>query len=486
MKHIALKSLIYALFGASLLVSCQNKEIEIQEQVKITISPSQVLESFIPYNSEDIEMEVDDKLGTARLRITALVYDSDGQLYAHNEGLLNDYHSDYSFNIVVEPGEEYKLLAFSSSIMGSLDNITAESYQFNGIENLNTLEITQTNEYSYYSNYSVLGILDEELNADMNNTNLYLNPATALVYLNWRSIHTLHESASSSDSIYGDYSANAKDYYGNSYSWEINLSPGEEQGEVTIKNLSAKLSELGLTSDQGVNIYNGYVYDNKLIIPTGQNTGVKDDEFELYLIGLNNDTTEEENIVFNIDNANKTLTLANLFGVWSKKNGGGFYDLFEPGLVFTSRTSGSFEYDKYLIIYHNNDVVKYKNNEFIYTSTLDATSNNGSSVTPSDIPESNHIYKVINLLPGTFSVFARTFIGNELEDYGRQTVSIEGGHQYVFKLNCANLQLEISQGQLKSAIDYLGEYNMYYNARTKIRPCYYHHNGKLNLAKLDF
>ena len=77
-------------------------------------------------------------------------------------------------------------------------------------------------------------------------------------------------------------------------------------------------------------------------------------------------------------------------------------------------------------------------------------------------------------------------VGNELEDYGRQTVSIEGGHQYVFKLNCANLQLEISQGQLKSAIDYLGEYNMYYNARTKIRPCYYHHNGKLNLAKLDF
>ena len=99
---------------------------------------------------------------------------------------------------------------------------------------------------------------------------------------------------------------------------------------------------------------------------------------------------------------------------------------------------------------------------------------------------SNNIYSVINLLPGTFDVFARTVIGNELEDYGRQTVSIEGGHQYVFRFDCANLKFEISQGQLKSAIDYLGEYNMYYNARTKVAPFYYHHNGKLNLAKLDF
>lgn len=486
MKHIALKSLIYALFCVSVLVSCQNEAVEIQEQVKITISPSKVLESFIPYDSEDIEMEVDDELGTARLRITALVYDSEGQLYVHKEGLLNDYDSDYSFDILVNPDEDYKLLAFSSSIMGSLENITAESYKFDGTNNLNTLEIAQTNEYSWYSNYSVLGILDEELKADMNNTKFYLNPATSLVYLNWRSIHTLHDSGSSSNSIYGDYSANAVDYYGNSYSWEINLSPGEEQGEVTINNLSAVLTELGLTSDQGVNIYNGYLSGNTLTIPTGQDTGAIDDGYDIYLLGVNEDTNEEEDIVIYIDNTNKTLTVANMFGVWSEKNGGGFYELFDPGLIFTSRTAGAFEYDQYRIIYHNNDVVKYKNNEFIYASTLDNISNNGDGVTPSNNPESNNIYSVINLLPGTFDVFARTVIGNELEDYGRQTVSIEGGHQYVFRFDCANLKFEISQGQLKSAINYLGEYNMYYNARTKVAPFYYHHNGKLNLAKLDF
>lgn len=320
----------------------------------------------------------------------------------------------------------------------------------------------------------------------MNNIKLYLNPATALVYLNWRSIHTLHDSASSSNSIYGDYSANAVDYFGNSYSWEINLSPGEEQGEVTINNLSAVLTELGLTSDQGVNIYNGYLSGNTLTIPTGQDTGAMDDAYDIYLLGVNEDTNEEEDIVIYIDNTNKTLTVANMFGVWSEKNGGGFYELFEPGLIFTSRTAGAFEYDQYRIIYHNNDVVKYKDNEFIYMSTLDNISNNGYGITPSKNPDSNNIYSVINLLPGTFDVFARTVIGNELEDYGRQTVSIEGGHQFVFRFDCANLKFEISQGQFKSAIDYLGEYNMYYNARTKVAPFYYHHNGKLNLAKLDF
>ena len=226
--------------------------------------------------------------------------------------------------------------------------------------------------------------------------------------------------------------------------------------------------------------------DIYLTIPTGQDTGTIDGEYEIYLLGVNEDTNEEEDIVIYIDNTNRTLTLANMFGVWSEKNGGGFYELFEPGLKFTSRTAGAFEYDQYRIIYHNNDVVKYKNNEFIYTSTLDNISNNGDGVTPSNNPESNNIYSVINLLPGTFDVFARTVIGNELEDYGRQTVSIEGGHQYVFRFDCANLKFEISQGQLKSAIDYLGEYNMYYNARTKVAPFYYHHNGKLNLAKLDF
>lgn len=485
MKHITLKSLIYTLFCISILASCQNEAIEIQKQVEVTISPSKVLESFIPYNSENLEMAEDEDLGTARLRITVLVYDSEGELYVHNEGLLNDYNSDYSFDILIDPNEEYKLLAFSSSIHGSLENITHESYFFDGINSLNSLEVTQSDAYSWSSNYSVLGILDEELNAGMGNTKLYLAPATALVYLDWVNIHSLHDIAS--NSIYGDYSASAVDFYDNYYTWDITLSPGEEDGEVIIHNFSAVLSDLGLTSDQDVNIYNGYISGDRLIIPTGQNTGAVDSEiYDLFLMGVNNDTYEEEDIVIYIDAVNKSLILENMFGTWSEKNGGGFYELFAPGLLFTSRTAGAFEYDQYRIIYHNNDVVKYKNNGFIYTSTLDNISNNGYGITPSKYPNSDSVYSFINLLPGTFDVFARTFIGNERADYSMQAVSVEAGEQYVFKFDCANLKLGIFNGQLKSTLLSFEEYSLYSSARRKIARNNYHHNGKLSIAKLDF
>jgi len=484
MKHITFKSLIYALFSIIILGSCQNEAIEIQEQVKIIISPSQVLESFIPYKATDLEMENDEELGTARLRITALIYDSKGELYSKNVGLLNDYNSDYSFNILLNPNEEYKLLAFSSSIMGNLENTTAESYKFSGENNLNTLEVVQTNEYSWYSNYSVLGILDNELTAgNDDNMKFNLKPATAYVNLNWRNIHTLHNS--NSDSIYGNYTASTMDFYGNRYSWEITLVPGEDANEVIINNLSPKLSDVGFTSEEGVNFYSGYISGDKLIIPTGQDTGVIDaDIYSIYLLGVNEDTFEEEDIIMSIDRVNKTLTTENMWGTYSDKNDGGFYELFESGVKFTSSDVG-FEYDKYYIIYHNNDIVKYRDNDFVYSTSLDTTQNNGDSITPSNQVNSINIYSVCNLLPGTFDVFARTFIGNESADYGRQSITVKSGQQYVFMFDCASLGLDISLGQLKSALWNNGEYSKQRFIKSGSFINYYHPE-KLNITKIEF
>lgn len=484
MKKNIFKSLIYPIFGIFCLISCQNNAIEIQEQVKITVSPSQVLESFVPYESGNLEMEVDDELGTAKLRITALIYDSDGELYSKNIGLLDNYNSDYSFQVLLDPNEEYKLLAFSSSIMGSLENPTAESYKFSGENNLNSLEVTQTSAYSWYSNYSVLGVLDNSLTAGNANMKFNLEPATALVYLNWKNIHATHNF--NSNSIYGEYAASAIDLYDNSYSWEITITPGDEVNEVVVENLSPLLSSLGLTSDEGVNVYSGHISGDKLIIPTGQNTGAMDDStYPIYLLGVNEETFEEEDIIMSVDRVNNTITVENIWGTYSDKNDGGFYELFDSGVKFISRTSGAVEYDKYYIIYHNNDVVKYRDNDFIYSTSLDATQNNGESVTPSLNPNSTNIYDVCNLLPGTFDVFARTFIGNESSDYGNQKVDIKSGQQYVFKFYCASLELEISLGQLKSGLWDPEEYKRQ-NLVKSGSVINYYHPEKLNITKIEF
>ena len=57
MKHIALKPLIYTLLSVLLLGSCQNEAIEVQKQITVTISPSGVLDDFVPFNN-DLEILV--------------------------------------------------------------------------------------------------------------------------------------------------------------------------------------------------------------------------------------------------------------------------------------------------------------------------------------------------------------------------------------------------------------------------------------------
>lgn len=450
MKYYTIKSIIYTIVCVILFASCQNEAIEIQEQIEVVISPSKVLQPFEPYQSSDLEMEVDEELGTAKLRITALIYDSEGNLVDCKEELLKDYNSDFTFQIVMNPDEEYKLLAFSSAVFGALGDIKYESYSFAEINKLNTLSVSQVRADSYYSNTSVLGVCDATLKSDKDTFFINLKPATALVNLNWKNIHALHNFES--DEIWGTYSATAVDMYENSYSWEISISAGDEPNEVFISNFSPLLVDLGFTSDQEVNIYSGYISGDKLIIPNNQQTGVNDDSYDVMLVGINPETFAVEDIVISIDRNARVLTVESVWGTYSEKGEGGFYELFDKGVEFVSKTGNMFEYEKYYIIYHNNDIVKYDDGTFIYSTSLDKGSNRGDNVTPSNNPDAKNIYAVHNLLPGSFSVFARTFIGNHQEDYNLQTVTIESGKQYVFKFDCAELELNITSGQLKSAM----------------------------------
>lgn len=107
--------------------------------------------------------------------------------------------------------------------------------------------------------------------------------------------------------------------------------------------------------------------------------------------------------------------------------------------------------DQYWIIYHCNNIMKFSSSGIpSYTTSLSSTENDGQGMTPAYYPSSTNIYSYANLFPGSFNLFARTFVGNDAADYSRQKVTVESGHQYLFSFDCSSLTLTASESTLKS------------------------------------
>lgn len=447
-----------------LLFGCTNEPIQIQKQVKVTISPANVLAGFQPYDSQEQEMSDDADYGKAKLRITALLYDEDGKLVEKKEGLLNDYNSDYSCSFTTATDQKYTLLCFSSSIHGSLEDPDLESYEFTGIDYLANLKVSQWSEDSYYSNWSVLGSADVEISTESTEYHVDLRPSTAFVYMIFRNIHAKDDVGAPSEDCSGIYSASATDIFGETYSWDIEV---EQYGSsVIINNLSPMLSSVGLTSTEGYQIYEGYIEDGYIIIPADQEVGYDQEGSQILMTGI---TRIEDETIYVGDIYIKvgagTLTFETGFGTYLS-DGSGWFDAFQSGVVFKSDIATGV--DKYYIIYHNNDVVSYNQNTgFSFKTSLDAISNNGESVSPADNPSSKHIYSYANLLPGEFTLFARTIIGNDAADYSRQEVKIEAGKQYYIELNCENMNMSLIPGFFKSESWDLTNYSGYRKAIRK-------------------
>lgn len=449
MKNIALKSLIYTLLSVLLLGSCQNEAIEVQKQIKVTISPSGVLDDFVPFKNDELEMYEDDELGISKLRITALLYDSEGKLVSKNEELVNNYESMYSCSFFVDTDKDYTLLCFSSAILGSLAQPELETYVFTGIENIATLKVTQVFENSYYSNFTVLGTSSDEISTEQDHINVMLQPATAFIYLRWLNVHA--NTVESDTGISGTYGATATDYWGeDTYSWEIEI---ERTGnDVVVKNLSPFFADNGITADNGANIYRGYIDGDYIVIPQGQQVGFEYEGRPAELYGVNrieDNTIYVEDIYIKI--GNNKLTIENGFATYI--DGMGWLDLFNPGVVFnaTSNQVNKESVDKYYIIYHNNDIASYDLNDgYYYRTSLSSNDNNARFVEPALYPDAKNIYESINLLPGEFNSYARLFIGNDRQDYSKQTIEIEAGKQYMFVLDCETMELKLIPGEFKS------------------------------------
>lgn len=440
-----IKTIVYAttLFFA---FACTNESIQIQKQIKVTISPSRVLENFVPYESSQKEMSDDSEYGKAKLRITALLYDEYGKLVEKKEGLLNDYNSDYSCSFETYDDQEYTLVCFSSSIHGSLEEPDIEAYEFSGTERLANLKVSQWDENSYGSNWSVLGVADVEISSAETEYNILLRPATAFVYLLFTDIHANDSTSSTDGDCSGVYTTTATDYFNRTYTWEIEV---EQYGNsVVVKNLSPFFSSYNINSDIDCQIYQGYIEDGYIILPNAQEVGFDYEGEPAKLYGV---TEIKDNTIYTgdiyIKIGNGILTFETGFGTYIEEQG--WCDAILPGIVFTSELSTGI--DKYYIIYHNNDFVSYEQEYgFTYKTSLDGTSNNGHSLVPTDYPSYSSIYSYINLLPGDFKVFARTFLGNEREDYSTQDIIVEAGQQYYLELDCASMKLTLNPGLFKS------------------------------------
>lgn len=448
MKH-RLFTFVSAAVMAFGLACCTNPEIEVRNSIEIKLRPSTILSGFTPYQSSDFEM-ITNNNETARLRITCLLYDDAGNLAYREETLLDDYNADVSFTAMLNSGS-YRLIALATNIFGTLASPTREAYSITGAEKLSQLQIllndSQEGGRSYHTTWSIMGYASHNISDSEKDLVLNMEPATSLVYLRWKNIHAHDNDVNTSD-IYGQYTATATDYWGNkTYTWPITIEKdGSSTTDVIVKDFSPSLYYAKLTAEKGYNTYKGKLSGTTITIPKGQSTGYKDDDGDVLLEGgtVDGDYITFEDIVLEIGEGK--LTTTNMFGI-CVPGSGGWYELFNPGVVFTMAPSSGI--DRYYIIYHLNDIMKFSESgapEF--SSSLAATQNGGHYISPADYSSGTNIYTTCNLFPGSFKLFARTFIGNEIADYSEQTVSLRLGHQYCFDLDCASLKLSAYEGLL--------------------------------------
>jgi len=436
----------------SCLFGCANPEIELHKSIEIQLHPSTILSDFTAYKSENFEM-----FEGAKLRITCLLYDRDGNLAYQEETLLDNFDQDVSFRTTLDEKDgHYTIIALASCIYGTLSSPTNEAYSISGRESLEQLRVeqTKTDGYSYYSTWSVMGYASQSVSSDDSVVKLNMKPATSLVYLRWQNIHAQDSYV---ESLAGTFYAEATDYWGeNNYSWTITIEKdGNSSTDVIVKDLSPLFYKYNYTSSKGYNTYKGKLNGSTLTIPKGQAVGCSTDDGGSVILqgGYNKDTKINfEDIVLNVNPNERILTTANMFGTCDNE---GWYELFNPGVVFTMKT-GLIRVcegiDAYGIIYHSNDIMRFTDDGSpVYSTSLSSNENNGAWVTPAEETSATNIYAMHNLFPGSsMNLFARAYTGNTYTDYSMQKISLVSGHQYVLDFDCEAFKLTQYEGVLGS------------------------------------
>lgn len=138
--------------------------------------------------------------------------------------------------------------------------------------------------------------------------------------------------------------------------------------------------------------------------------------------------------------------------------------------------------DKHMIIFENNDYVQIENNSPCYNNSL---SNNAGHINSVDVTEynGNRVFDILYLLPKKqMYMEACMFIGERRfnyaklrqdigadPSYGYTNVDIQAGNEYVFTVDCSNLEISVDQlGASKSVkVDSTNKQNVKANSN----PC---------------
>lgn len=233
--------------------SCSDRvEIDIKYQIDLVINPSTVLAPFHGFRIGEQNYGLDmynESDGKASLRISTYLYNNSGNLVEEYEYLVNDYNSKVNIPISIREHEEYTIVSISSSILGTLESPSEESYTILGSEKLSTLSILQESingvysGKSYYSNWSILGASIKTITSNnKGKVDIDLKPITAMVEISYNNVHAWDE--------YG-VDTYAIQYKNNSTA----ISAGDQFSySTTLSNGQISYSYLDVTENPGNNI----------------------------------------------------------------------------------------------------------------------------------------------------------------------------------------------------------------------------------------
>ena len=453
------KFLSIVCIGAAALWACQQTGpddggVVVKQDVSVTIKPSGTMSGFTPYAASDFA-------ATQKVQLRYLLYDASGKRVKDETATLSDFSEEKTVSYTLSGNENYTLVALA--YYGG----SSPAYKVSDTESLSSLTVTQTNEHKNNELNAVLGYAVASISPSGSAQTVSLQPATSLVYLQWKNIHSgKQQGGTATYPLYGNYKATATDFWGkNTYTWTITVEKGVSDKEVIIKNLCPYFAQQGWTADKDVNVFKG-TYDaaaKTITLPMKQDTGLVygDEKYSVQLTGgsLKDSYITYEDLVFSVGNG--TLTTVNMMGTCcpdDTSDDAGWYELFNPGIAFTSTetpSGGQGEPDKYLIIYHNNDIMRFEGQKPVFSTSLGDVNNNSGSLTPANYT-GNNIYTLVFLYPGEFDIFGRAYTeGKPNVDTRISKVNLAGNNQYVFSLECSDMSISSWKGTLSTKSDVL-------------------------------
>lgn len=246
---------------SSLFIACTNqKEIDLEYTVNITVDPSTVLESFngISVNNQIYGLDMDEGCD---LLITTLLYDEEGILIDKKEFTVADYDSIVQYPILSAKGREYTLVTITYSVDNSYDELI-HCYSISNEDSLERLMVESNwkNGNSYYSNWTMLGLACETINTDELSHTVKVQAASAIIKLSFYDIHTWDESGI--DSQWIAYKNNEAAYYRNG-EFTFNTESGVNSGwmyslDVTANDSNNIFAILNLLPTENMTLWGGF------------------------------------------------------------------------------------------------------------------------------------------------------------------------------------------------------------------------------------